>query len=82
MPDETANNFMAELAAVSVSASTNVAASSIPEDFFSFGSHISQPQVHDELSRYLLMAVDYLPFQMKIDDKLHRLFFKCNMAVP
>lgn len=62
-------------------ASTNVVISSIPEEFLSFGNHISQPQVHDKLSRYLLIPVNSLRSQTKSFNKLHRLFTKGSMVV-
>lgn len=40
-------------------ASTNVTVSCVPYCFLSFGNVISQPEVPDERSRYLLMRVAY-----------------------
>lgn len=70
-------NLKRELATVmTAGASTNVAASSMPEEVVSFGNQIGYPQVRDELSWCLVIQVDYLPSQMGSIDR-----FACSSNV-
>lgn len=82
MRDQASNYLKTELASVTSGATADVAVSSAPEDFFSFGQQTLQPEAQDELSRYLLVPVDHPLSQMKSFEGLHRLFLKYNTAVP
>ncbi|XP_049268945.1 uncharacterized protein LOC119381402 [Rhipicephalus sanguineus] len=55
MRDQATMNVRTELAAVTQPARADVAASSAPEDFFSFGLQTLPAETQDELSRYLLV---------------------------
>lgn len=64
-------NYNTELSTVAAAtAITNGAVSSMPEDIFSFAYHISQSQVNEELSRYVLaLNYYYSPSQMRSFDR-------------
>ncbi|KAH7955470.1 hypothetical protein HPB52_000920 [Rhipicephalus sanguineus] len=70
MRDQATMNVRTELAAVTQPARADVAASSAPEDFFSFGLQTLPAETQDELSRYLLVPGDYplrrMPRQLAI----------------
>lgn len=82
MRDQATMNVRTELAAVTQPARADVAASSAPEDFFSFGLQTLPAETQDELSRYLLVPGDYPLSQMKNFEGLKELFLKYNTPVP
>ncbi|KAH6935884.1 hypothetical protein HPB50_011326 [Hyalomma asiaticum] len=79
MRDQATINIKTELASVTKPASTDAAISPAPKD--SFGHQALPAGAQDELSRYLLVSVDYPLSEMKKFEGLHKLFLKYNTAV-
>lgn len=82
MRDRATNDIKIVLAAVSKPSSADFATSSAPKDFFSFGRQTLPAKAQDELSRYLLVPVDYPLSQVKNFEGLNQLFLKHNTSVP
>lgn len=81
MREQATMNIRTELAVVTQPARADVATSSVPEDFVTFGLQTLPAETQDKLSRYLLVRGDYALSQENFEG-LKKIFLKYNMAVP